>query len=141
MVDTRTPEQRSKIMGRIGSKDTKPEMLVRKLVFGLGYRYRLHDKKLPGRPDLVFKSKKKAIFVHGCFWHQHRGCKRGKPPKSNLYFWKAKLEKNKLRDQNSLRQLEKLGWKTLVIWECETKNVNTIVNILEAFLRQPERSQ
>ena len=134
MVDSRTPEQRSIIMSRIGSKNTKPEMIVRKLVFGLGYRYRLHDKKLPGRPDLVFKSKKKVIFVHGCFWHQHRGCKRGTLPKSNLEFWEGKLKNNKTRDKKIRRQLKELGWEVLVIWECQTKDAKALAEKLILFL-------
>ena len=100
----------------------KPEMLVRRLVFGLGFRYRLHRKSLPGKPDLVFGPRRKVIFVHGCFWHQHAICIDGKMPKSNTGYWHTKLARNIERDAENLAALKAEGWKSLVIWECETKN-------------------
>ena len=119
MADVLTREQRSFNMSRIRGKDTKPEMVVRKLVHSLGYRYRLHVRALPGCPDLVFPSRQKAIFVHGCFWHRHH-CKRGSPkPKTRKGFWEKKLAGNKARDARHRRELRRLGWKVLTIWECQ----------------------
>lgn len=123
MVDVLTKKQRQYCMSRIQGKDTKPEMVVRKLVFALGYRYRLHDKKLLGKPDLVFPGRHKVIFVHGCFWHRHN-CKYGKViPQTRKQFWEEKLNKNKERDKKNKRKLQKLEWDVLVVWECETKDV------------------
>jgi DNA mismatch endonuclease (patch repair protein) len=135
MVDKLTPKKRSENMRKIRSKDTKPEMIVRRLVHGMGYRYRLHG-KLPGKPDLVFSKKKKAIFVHGCFWHQHndKNCKITRVPKSNLDFWIPKLEKTKKRDAENQSRLEDLGWKFLVIWECQISNAETLSKRLKKFL-------
>ncbi|MCK4788840.1 MAG: DNA mismatch endonuclease Vsr [Desulfobacteraceae bacterium] len=120
MVDVLTKKQRSFNMSRIRSTDTKPEMVVRKLVHSLGYRYRLHVRALPGCPDIVFASRQKVILVHGCFWHRHR-CKSGSPkPKTREGFWKKKLADNKARDARHRRELKQLGWKVLTIWECQT---------------------
>jgi DNA mismatch endonuclease (patch repair protein) len=107
----------------IKNKDTGPELRIRKLVFNMGYRYRLHGSSLPGRPDLVFKSKRKVIFVHGCFWHRHN-CKMGRLPKTKIDYWLLKLEKNRLRDLSNLEKIKQLGWTSLVIWECELKHSN-----------------
>lgn len=126
-------KRRSKNMRAIRSKDTKPEFAVRKLIHGMGYRYRLHRKDLPGKPDLVFPSKEKAIFVHGCFWHYH-GCKRGRMPKSKLGYWKPKLEGNRERDKNHIKEVKALGWETLVIWECETRDVKFLMQKISGFL-------
>lgn len=111
-------------MSRVRGRDTKPEMLVRRITHGMGYRYRLHRRGLPGSPDLVFPSRMKVIFVHGCFWHQHLdpGCKLARLPKSKLDFWGPKLETNRERDERNLVVLAELGWDVLVIWECQTKN-------------------
>jgi DNA mismatch endonuclease (patch repair protein) len=111
-------------MSRVRGRDTKPEMLVRRLTHGMGYRYRLHRRGLPGSPDLVFPSRMKVIFVHGCFWHQHLdpGCKLARLPKSKLDFWGPKLETNRERDERNLVLLAELGWDVLVIWECQAKN-------------------
>ena len=124
MVDKLTPEERSKNMGKIRSKDTSPEMIVRRLAHRLGYRFRLHRKDLPGKPDLIFPSRKKIIFVHGCFWHQHnaRKCKIVRTPKSKKDYWIPKLQRNVERDIQHKNNLKNMGWTTLVIWECETKN-------------------
>jgi DNA mismatch endonuclease (patch repair protein) len=118
-MDKLTPAARSGLMSRIRSKDTKPEMVVRRLVHRLGYRYVLHDKRLPGSPDLVFPSRRKVIFVHGCFWHGH-SCGRGFKPKTNEAFWSKKIVGNKARDAKRLRELRRQGWGVLTVWECGT---------------------
>ena len=129
-----TPELRSFIMRQIKSKDTRPEMMVRRLVFGLGYRYRLHRKTLPGRPDLAFIAKKKAIFVNGCFWHGH-DCPNGKRvPRTNTDFWVRKIARNKERDAESLKGLAEQGWQTLTIWECEMKDADALRRRIVEFL-------
>lgn len=110
----------SERMRRVGSKNTAPEMIVRQMLHRLGYRYVLHDRRLPGQPDLVFPSRGKVVFVHGCFWHGH-DCRRGTRPKSNAVFWATKIEGNKVRDTRHLRTLRALGWRVLVVWECATK--------------------
>lgn len=120
MADTLTPRERSERMARIRNKDTKPEMAVRRFAHGLGYRYRLHGRELPGRPDIVFRPRRKAIFVHGCFFHRHPGCKLARLPKSRLSFWQPKLESNRERDLRNQKELSKLGWQYMIIWECET---------------------
>lgn len=125
---------RSENMRRIRSKDTKPEMVVRRLAHGLGYRYRLHAKDIPGKPDLVFPGRKKAIFVHGCFWHQHPGCVDGRLPRSNRAYWGPKLEKNKSRDELAIRELHDAGWEVLIIWECETENIENLRRVVVDFL-------
>lgn len=127
---------RSRNMAAIRSKNTKPELIVRSIAHRLGYRFRLHAKDLPGNPDLVFRSRKKVIFVHGCFWHQHSSakCRDGRMPKSNRSYWKPKLLKNVERDKRSLAALRALKCKVLVIWECETKNPDRLVRVLTKFL-------
>ena len=122
-------------MSRVKNKDTKPEMLVRSLVHGLGYRYRLHKRDLPGTPDLVFSRRRKAIFVHGCFWHQH-DCPRGSRPSSNKQFWNAKLRKNVERDNKNISELLAAGWSVMVVWECETKSLTTLSTRITKFLDQ-----
>lgn len=121
MSDKLSRSRRSRNMAAIRSTGTKPEMLVRSLAHRMGYRFRLHDKSLPGKPDLVFKSRRKAIFVHGCFWHQHPRlkCRDGRVPKSNLGYWAGKLARNVARDALHIEALKALGWRCLVIWECE----------------------
>ena len=132
--DVLTPEQRSRCMSRIRSKDTSPEMIVRSLVFSMGYRYRLHDRRLPGTPDLVFRSRRKVIFVHGCFWHMH-DCRYGLvKPKSNADFWENKRNCNVQRDEASMAALSAAGWASLVVWECETKNMAALAKRIKAFL-------
>jgi DNA mismatch endonuclease (patch repair protein) len=133
-MDILTPSERSKRMSLIRSKNTKPEIAVRKLVHGMGYRYRLQADDLPGRPDLAFRSRKKAIFVHGCFWHLHKGCRNNRPPKSRQRYWKPKLERNAERDKRVRRQLRRMGWASLVIWECETANPTRLAAKLARFL-------
>lgn len=133
-MDTLTPAERSERMGRVRAKDTKPEMLVRRLVHGMGYRYRLHLRDLPGIPDLVFPSRGKIIFVHGCFWHRHGTCRYTRWPKSKLEFWKPKLEANRRRDQVNQRALRRMGWKVLVVWECQIDDIERLRDRLGAFL-------
>jgi DNA mismatch endonuclease (patch repair protein) len=123
MVDVHSPKQRSYNMSCIKAKDTKPEMIVRKLLWHNGYRYRLHHKDLPGNPDIVFPSRKKVIFIHGCFWHKH-DCKYFKWPRSNPDFWKEKIGSNIQRDSANYLKLKSIGWGYLIIWECETKEKN-----------------
>ena len=118
-------------MGRVRSKDTKPEMRVRRLVFSLGYRYRLHRRELPGTPDLAFPGRRRVIFVHGCFWHRHAGCPNTRWPKSKLDFWKPKLEANRRRDIKHKKQLTRQGWDYLVIWECEVMDDDLEQRIVE----------
>jgi DNA mismatch endonuclease (patch repair protein) len=132
-VDTRTPEQRSRIMAAVHTKDTSPEILVRKLVHSLGYRYRLHAPGLRGRPDLVFPGRQKVIFVHGCFWHGH-GCSKGQLPKSRLEYWAPKIAENKKRDRRTLVSLRYSGWETLVIWQCQTRRLETVRARVRGFL-------
>jgi DNA mismatch endonuclease (patch repair protein) len=123
-------------MSRVRGRDTKPEMLVRRLTHSIGYRYRLHRRGLPGSPDLVFPSRMKVIFVHGCFWHQHleSGCKLARHPKSKLDFWGPKLKANIERDERNLVLLAELGWDVLVIWECQTNNREQLQARIKEFL-------
>lgn len=121
-------------MKAVGTKDTGPELALRKLIHRAGYRYRLHEKKLPGRPDLVFPGRHKAIFVHGCFWHGH-GCSKGKAPKSKLEYWGPKLVANKARDARNIAELRQLGWGTLVIWQCELTDPVATLQRAEKFLQ------
>ena len=121
MADVHTPKQRSYNMSRIRNKDTKPEELVRKYLFSQGFRYRKNDARLPGKPDIVLPKYKTVIFVNGCFWHKHEGCKYFVWPKNNADFWKNKIEGNVIRDDKNYQQLKELGWKVLIIWECELK--------------------
>ena len=133
-MDKISPERRSENMRRIRSRDTTPEMVVRRMVHGMGYRYRLHGKDLPGKPDLVFKSRRKAIFVHGCFWHQHPGCQEGRLPKSNISYWRPKLERNQRRDAETHSALRDSGWRVLVVGECEVKDRTPLRRRLRRFL-------
>jgi DNA mismatch endonuclease, patch repair protein len=133
-VDTIPSSERSEIMSRVRSKNTRPEMLVRQLVFAEGYRYRLHDRKLPGCPDLVFRGRAKVIFVHGCFWHRHDACALARLPKSRLDFWMPKLDANKARDARNRKLLAKEGWKVLTIWECQIKDSERLKRTIRRFL-------
>jgi DNA mismatch endonuclease (patch repair protein) len=131
-MDTLSRSERSARMGLIRSRDTKPELAVRRLVHGMGYRFRLCAKNLPGRPDLVFRSRAKVIFVHGCFWHMHKNC--CKPPKSRLHYWKPKLECNVERDKSVLRELRRRGWHSLVIWQCQLADAARLKRRIRRFL-------
>ncbi len=130
MTDTLSKEERSRVMAKVKSRDTKPEKKVRSLLFSLGFRFRLCQKNLPGKPDIVLKKYKTVIFVHGCFWHGHENCKNARIPKSNVEFWKNKIEYNKQRFAEVSRQLQEQGWKVVVIWECETKDMKKLKMIL-----------
>lgn len=127
---------RSANMARIGAKDTKPELIVRRLLHSLGYRYRLHRRDLPGTPDICFPSRKKVIFVHGCFWHRHDGCKRTTTPKTRTSFWENKFQQNVVRDRENLENLSDLEWEAMVVWECETDDLEALTLRLVAFLRE-----
>ncbi|MGB8481604.1 MAG: DNA mismatch endonuclease Vsr [Acidobacteriaceae bacterium] len=134
MTDVHNPEQRSRNMASIRGKNTKPEKIVRSLLHKLGYRYRLHRRDLPGKPDLVFPSRRKVIFVHGCFWHMH-DCRWGRvTPATNSKFWSTKREGNCERDSKSMAALMALGWNVLVVWECDTRNELALTAKLEQFL-------
>ncbi|MBD8560268.1 DNA mismatch endonuclease Vsr [Pseudomonas fluorescens] len=130
-ADVVTPEQRSRNMSKIRGKNTKPEMIVRSTYHELGLRYRLHRKDLPGTPDLIFPKYRLCVFVHGCFWHRHPGCKYAYTPKSRLDFWLPKLAKNIERDTRAQRALEAAGWRVSIIWECQTKNTDTLRSVIK----------
>lgn len=133
-MDSISKEKRSWVMSRIRARDTKPELIVRKLLHALGYRFRLCRKDLPGKPDIILPRYKAVIFVHGCFWHRH-DCKVGiRKPKSNLDYWLPKFERTKLRDAENNERLLEQGWKVFIVWECMTKDVNILRKILESFL-------
>lgn len=136
MVDTLRPEQRSERMSRVRDRGSKAEMVVRRLVHSLGYRYRLHVSKLPGKPDMVLPKHRKIIFVHGCFWHRHdaESCRLARLPKSRLDFWVPKLEGNRKRDLDIARRLKQTGWRVLVVWECETSDRESLTQKLKDFL-------
>jgi DNA mismatch endonuclease (patch repair protein) len=136
MPDRLNPEERSAHMRRIRKTDTKPEFAVRKLAHGLGYRFRLHRRDLPGTPDLVFPSLQRVIFVHGCFWHQHPGCRLARPPKARPDYWQPKLRRNQERDAAARHALEAAGWSVLVVWECETTDIDTLRHGIAAFLEE-----
>lgn len=126
-------------MSRIGPVNTVPEMIVRRILHSMGYRYRLHRKTLPGKPDIVFSGRKKAIFVHGCFWHAH-GCNIGQPPKSNLQFWEDKLDRNRERDESNTVSLREQGWDVLVVWQCQTKDPVLLRSLLQDFLSDTKQA-
>jgi DNA mismatch endonuclease (patch repair protein) len=133
-MDVFTPEKRSHLMSLVRGKDTKPELIVRKLLHRLGYRFRLHRRDLPGKPDIVLPRYKTAIFVHGCFWHGHN-CKGGARPSSNVEFWNDKLAKNIVRDQVNVNKLKLLGWRCIIVWQCETRNEEALEKKLKAALK------
>jgi DNA mismatch endonuclease, patch repair protein len=135
MPDNMSPTQRSERMSRVKNKDSKAEMRVRSLVHRMGLRYRLHNKNLPGKPDIVLVRHKKVILIHGCFWHQHGVCRPLSVPEHNSDFWRKKFADNVERDKWNVRKLKELGWKVLVVWECETKNPETLEAKLRRFLR------
>lgn len=138
MADTRTPEQRRRIMQAVKTEDTGPEWTVRRTLHALGYRYRLHVKTLPGRPDIVFRARKKVLFVHGCFWHGH-DCSKGRAPKSRLDYWGPKLNANRERDAAKTGQLAALGWDVLALWQCETADGDALTARLVDFLENTNR--
>ena len=132
-MDTVDKATRSKIMSRVGQKDTAPEMTLRRALHRLGYRYRLHDRKLPGSPDIVFPKYKAVVFVHGCYWHRH-GCHLSTTPKSRETFWNEKFEANKARDKRNIEELTAAGWRVLIVWECSLKG-KTEIGIDEVIFR------
>jgi len=142
MADKLTPEQRHKCMSNIHGKDTKPEMKVRKALFALGYRYRIHVKKLPGKPDIVMPKYRTIIYVNGCFWHGHKGCRYFILPSSNQQFWKDKIERNQERDNVDYARAEALGWKVITLWECELKSdkFDSTINSLTDSLKENKLS-
>jgi|SRR5665213_107822 len=134
-MDRLTPQERSSNMASIPSRNTNPEMIVRKTVHSLGYRYRLHQKSLPGTPDLTFLRKRKVIFVHGCFWHRHKGCAKASTPTTRADFWQEKFDSNVARDRRVTKALKREGWKILVVWQCELKNSEALARRIDAFLK------
>jgi DNA mismatch endonuclease (patch repair protein) len=135
MVDVVAPTDRSRMMAGIQGKNTKPELIVRRMLFASGYRFRLHRRDLPGAPDIVMPGRKIAIFVHGCFWHTHHGCRFAKMPATRPEFWKAKLEGNVERDRRAVEKLQALGWRVLCVWECSTREAKAAAGLQDA-LRQ-----
>ncbi len=133
-MDTLSPEERSELMSRIRGKDSNPEMKLRRLIHGMGFRYRLHVMNLPGKPDLVFPRRRTVIFMHGCFWHRHDGCKLARLPKSKISFWEEKLETNRQRDLLNQELLREQGWHVLVVWECQLNDTAKVSRIVEEFL-------
>lgn len=134
MTDQLSPERRSNNMRRIRSRDTIPEMAVRRRLHGLGYRYRLHARDLPGHPDIVFRRRRKVVFVHGCFWHQHAGCREGRIPGSNTEYWTGKLARTVERDRQAVVNLHQLGFETLTVWECHVAKADVLKARLTEFL-------
>lgn len=133
-ADFLTKDQRSERVSRIRGKDTKPELLARSIVHRLGYRFRVHAKKLPGRPDIVLPRLKTVIFVHGCFWHRHSKCKVATTPKTRTEFWQAKFDANVERDKRNARRLRRLGWSVLTVWECQLRRPDTVRSRLSRLL-------
>lgn len=140
MADNLTVQERSEIMKRVVSKGTRPELTIRKIVWGLGYRYRLNVNGIPGKPDIAFKSRKKAIFVNGCFWHRHPGCALTRTPKSNIEFWTKKFATTVKTDQKNYEELTRMGWTYLIIWECEIKksNLECMTQKIDQFMKDGE---
>lgn len=134
MADIVSRIKRAEMMSRVKQRHTKPEITVRKILHRNGFRFRLHNKKLPGTPDIVLPKHKAVIFVHGCFWHQHEGCRKSRRPTSNVEFWNEKLDKNIARDSRKESELKNLGWKVLTIWDCEIKEDSSIEKV-KNFLR------
>lgn len=134
-MDIVTPERRSSMMSRIRGRDTKPELAVRRAAHALGYRYRLHRRGLPGSPDMVFPGRRKVVFVHGCYWHRHPGCRLAYQPKSNADFWAAKFQRNVQRDRGAEELLRAGGWDVLTVWECQTADADSLADRLRGFLQ------
>jgi DNA mismatch endonuclease (patch repair protein) len=134
MTDVFSIEKRSKIMSSIKSYDTQPELMIRSLIHRMGYRFRLRNVWLPGSPDIVLPRHKKVIFIHGCFWHGHQKCKKSKRPNTNKDFWKHKLDNNVDRDKRQQRELNKLGWHYLVVWQCQISKPETVRKRIKRFI-------
>ncbi|MEP7336821.1 MAG: very short patch repair endonuclease [Acidobacteriota bacterium] len=133
-MDTFSKEKRSEIMRAVKSEDSQAELIVRRMLHRAGFRYRLHVAALPGKPDVVFPSRRKVIFIHGCFWHLHKNCPAARHPSSNVEYWEAKLKRNVERDRKNRKKLKALGWTTLVVWECKLKNPDAVFSALIRFL-------
>jgi DNA mismatch endonuclease (patch repair protein) len=133
-VESPADQPRSELMARVAQRNTRPEMAVRRVAHALGYRFRLHRRDLPGSPDIVFPSRRKVIFVHGCFWHRHEGCRKATTPKRNSQFWLKKFSDNERRDSRDYNRLKAIGWDVLIIWECETKDGDKLARVLRGFL-------
>jgi DNA mismatch endonuclease (patch repair protein) len=140
-MDRLTPSARSHLMSRIRRADTKPELVVRSALHQLGYRFRTQLKGVPGRPDVAFPARRIAIFVHGCFWHQHPGCRHARVPATRTEFWHAKFRRNRERDARLQAQAEAMGWRALVIWECETVDLDALIKRLTDFLGPPRSTR
>ena len=138
MVDKFTQKKRSSIMSRVKGKDTQPEKAVRSVLHRMGYRFSLYRSDLPGKPDIVLSRHKKLIFVHGCFWHGHKGCERSKRPSTNVEFWNRKLSANIKRDSQSVRDLKRQGWKVLIVWACQIRNTDRLHQTLTSFLEKSD---
>lgn len=136
MVDHVDRTKRSLIMASVRSRDTKPELAVRRMLYSLGYRYRLHSSTLPGKPDLVFPSRCKVVFVHGCFWHRHRKCQYATTPKTRVNYWEDKFDANVARDRRTVQSLKKMGWAVATVWQCELKDPQRLVRRLNDFLSE-----
>lgn len=130
-MDRLTPERRSWLMSRVRARDTSAEVRVRRAAHGMGLRYRLYRRDLPGTPDLVFPKHRVVVFVHGCFWHRHPDCKKATTPKSRVEFWKSKFDRNTVRDRQAIEELGALGWRVAIIWECQTKDAEALSRILD----------
>ncbi len=138
MVDPLSKSERSEMMRRIRSQNTNPEIIVRSCVHRLGYRFRLHDRQLPGSPDLVLRRLRTVVFVHGCFWHRHPGCKNCSTPRTRTKFWNAKFRANRARDARAISALSRVGWRVVVVWECETKDLSRLSGRLGLLLSKAE---
>lgn len=136
-MDTASPEQRSRTMAKVKGRNTRPEILLRSLLHGRGFRFRLHRKDLPGKPDIVLPKYRTVIFVNGCFWHRHPGCKRASMPATNVAYWERKFARNVARDAANKVALEQIGWRVLVVWECELRDSGALVDNLAATLHNP----
>lgn len=137
MTDVFTPEKRSAVMRRVKGRDTGPELTVRRLLWGAGYRYRLHRKDLPGRPDIAMAGRRAAVFVHGCFWHGHDCARGARRPKANADYWLAKIERKRARDARTTAELSALGWRSIIIWECELKDMPALALQLRGEIGPP----
>jgi DNA mismatch endonuclease (patch repair protein) len=140
VADVFSKSKRSQIMARVHSKDTSPELIVRSTLHRLGYRFSLSSKNLPGKPDIVLSRFHKLIFVHGCFWHQHNGCKASERPSSNSDYWNKKLDRNVVRDKKNIASLRKSGWDVLIIWECQIRRKIALLSRIEKFIKTPNKS-
>lgn len=134
MTDCFTHEERSRVMSRVKGRDTQPEKTVRRLLHAMGYRFRLHRRDLPGKPDIVLPRHRKVIFIHGCFWHGHTNCRRALRPQTNAEFWNKKLDSNIKRDEETQAKLKSLGWDVLVIWQCEMRDLENLRRNIKGFL-------